>query len=140
MARVEVEIPEQFAFSTEVEVLYCHVNAAGHMGNDSLVGIINEARTRYLKQPGLNTIESESKGLINADLAVIYKSEAKHGETLVIDITAQAFQKYGCDFVYQVKEKVSGRVVAIAKTAMLMFDYEVSGLAQVPDHFEGLFS
>lgn len=139
MARVEIETPEQFPFSTEIEILYCHINAGSHVGNDSLVGLLNEARTRYFNSLETNPAGNREQGLINADLAVIYKSESRYGETLVFDLAAQNFQKYGCDLVYRVTEKKTGRLVALAKTAMLMFDYKTSQLTPVPENFERSF-
>jgi acyl-CoA thioesterase FadM len=110
------------------------------MGNDSLVGMLNEARTRYFNQLDFASLEKDGKGLINADLAVIYRSEAKHGEVLVFEVAAQAFQKHGCDFIYRVTERDSGRLIALAKTAMLMFDYKTNKLSLVSENFQHMFN
>ncbi|MRI35485.1 thioesterase [Endozoicomonas sp. OPT23] len=137
MARVEIILPESFSFETDVEIQITQINLAKHLGNHDLVGILNEARTRYFHS--INYQETTGRGLINADLAVVYKSEAKYGETLKIKIATSDFQKYGCDFVYRVSDKATGRLVAEAKTAMLMFDYETGKLAEVSAGFRDIF-
>ena len=138
MSRVVIDLPEQFSFRTEIDVLISHVNAANHVGNHEIVGILNEARVRYFKEIGYS--DNHERGLINADLAVVYKSESKYGDILVVEIAANAFQKYGCDFVFRVTEKNSGRLVTEAKMALLMFDYSIGKLVEVPENFEQFFS
>ena len=77
----------------------------------------------------------EGAMMINADLAVEYRSEAFHGDRLCIEVEATDFHKYGCDFVYRVSCKTDGRVVAIAKTGMLFFDYQQKKLQEAPAAF-----
>ena len=137
MARVDINLPERFSFETDIEILITQINLAKHLGNHELVGILNEARTRYFH--AINYQEDTGRGLINADLAVVYKSEAKYGETLKVEIATTDFQKYGCDFVYRVTDKATGRLVAKAKTAMLMFDYESGKLTEASAEFRDIF-
>ncbi len=137
MARVEISLPERFAFETYIEIQITQINLANHLGNHDLVGILNEARTRYFHS--IDYRQTTGRGMINADLAVVYKSEAKYGETLKVEIATTDFQKYGCDFVYRVTNKATGRLVAEAKTAMLMFDYGTGTLSEVSDNFKSMF-
>ena len=48
MARVKLEIPELLPFATELEVRVGDVNYGGHLGNDALLGLLHEARIRFL--------------------------------------------------------------------------------------------
>jgi acyl-CoA thioester hydrolase len=139
MARVSIELPETFAFSTELDVLIQHINAGQHLGNEQLVALLNEARVRFMESLPMASSGIQRGAFINADLAVIYKAEAHYGDTLKIEVTADDFSKYGCDFIYRVTRVKDGAVVAIAKTAMLMFDYEKNCLKPTPDNFAELF-
>jgi 4-hydroxybenzoyl-CoA thioesterase len=49
------------------------------------------------------------------------------------------FVKYGCDLVYRLSEKASGRVVAIAKTGIVFMNYAERKVVQVPGKFKKLF-
>ncbi len=74
-----------------------------------------------------------------ADSVIVYKSEAFPGETLAIEVGVTDFSRHGCDFVYRVTEKTSGREVARAKTGIVFFDYPQRKVQKVPQLFLDLF-
>ena len=123
MARVIIGMPDEFPFATEMEVRIEHINRGNHVGNDCLITFLNEARIRLFPENILE-LSLDDTGMIVADLAVIYKSEAKYGEVLRIQIAPGDYHKHGFDLFYQVTEASSGRVIAHAKTAMLLFDFK----------------
>lgn len=139
MARVSIPLPEHFPFSMELRVTINLINRGDHLGNDALVSCLNEARLQYLQVVFGTGSENMGFSMINADLAVIYKSEAFYGEVLNIEVAATEFSRHGCDLVYRVTEKQTGRLVALAKTAMLLFDLESRQLKTVPDDFQSRF-
>ena len=140
MARIKLDLPEHFPFATELRVRITDVNYSGHMGNDSLLGLLHEARVRFLKHCGFSELNICGIGLIMADSAIVYKSEAFPGERLEIAVTVTDFNSYGCDFVYRVTEKISGREVARAKTGIVFFDYARRVIQHVPPAFRELFA
>jgi 4-hydroxybenzoyl-CoA thioesterase len=48
VARVTVDLPEHFAFSTELALYAEHINYAQHLDNARLLGLVSEARVRWL--------------------------------------------------------------------------------------------
>jgi acyl-CoA thioester hydrolase len=140
MSRINIDLPESFAFSTEIDVLIQHINAGQHLANEQLVALLNEARMRFMATLPLAAYHIPLRSFINGDLAVIYKSEARHGDRLKIEVQAGDFHKYGCDFFYRVTQTRDNTAVAFAKTGMLMFDYEHKQLKTVPDNFPALFN
>jgi 4-hydroxybenzoyl-CoA thioesterase len=50
-------------------------------------------------------------------------------------MTANDFNKYGCDLVWQITDQVSGREVARGKHGIMFFDYGVRKPAQLPPAF-----
>jgi acyl-CoA thioesterase FadM len=139
MARVSLELPETFLFTTELAVRVTDINFAGHVGNDTLLSLLQEARSRFLAHYGLKDLDLFGLGMVITDAVVVYQSEAFHGDTLSIAVTVQDFNKYGCDFVYRVTEQRSGRAVARAKTGMVFFDYRERRVQPVPAPFLTLF-
>jgi len=139
MARVEIDLPEHFNFSTQVDVLIQHINIGRHLANEQLVALLNEARVRFMQSIAVEKSLAGSRSFINADLAVIYKAEAKYADTLQIEVAATDFHRYGCDFVYRVTRIQDNQLIAIAKTAMLSFDYETGKLAEVGEDFPQRF-
>lgn len=140
MARVEIDIPEKFHFSTEVTVLIQHINIGKHLANEQLLALLNEARIRYMSSLGDAVFGPIPRPFINADLAIIYKSEAFYGDVLTIEVAAQDFTKYGCDFVYRVIRKSDHAIIALAKTAMLQIDKDTGKLKPVSENFPSYFT
>ncbi len=139
MTRVRIELPEQFHFSTELLVRITDINFGGHLGNDSLMSLLNEARVRFLAEHGFTELDVFGASLIMADSVVTHRSEAFQGENLRVEITAGDFNKYGFDFLYRVTETGSGREVARAKTGMVFFDYKRRQIRPAPPEVVTLF-
>ena len=139
MARIKLNLPERFPFSTELRVRITDVNYGGHMGNDALLGLLHEARVQFLAHYALSELDICGAGIIMADSVIVYKSEAFPGELLELAVTVTDFNRYGCDFVYRVTEKASGREVARAKTGIVFFDYQQRAIQKVPQPFRDLF-
>ena len=53
MARIKLTLPENFNFSTNIEVRITDINYGGHLGNDSVLEIIHEARIRMLAEKAI---------------------------------------------------------------------------------------
>lgn len=140
MSRVDILVPEVFPFSTEIPLLMDHINAGGHFGNDAAVQLLNEARTRFLSRCGLSELDKARElSIVNADMAVSYRSEAFYGETLRIWVAATGFHRCGFDLVYKTEERDSGRLVNLAKTAHLLMSTRTRRAASEPDgYFDSL--
>jgi len=48
--RIKLELPEIMVFSTEIPVRITDINYGGHLGNDSILSIVQEARVRFLNK------------------------------------------------------------------------------------------
>ena len=67
-------------------------------------------------------MDVEGVGIVVADAAVQYRSEAFHGEVMVVRMAAADFSKYGCDLLWRMDDKASNREVARGKTGIVFFD------------------
>lgn len=94
MVRMKLNLPERFEFSTHLRIRVSDINYGGHLGNDAVLALIHEARLRYLKQWGFTETNIEGAGLIMTDSAIIYKTEAFHGEIVKVEVAASDFNKY----------------------------------------------
>lgn len=139
MARVELNLPASLPFATEITLRATDINYAGHLGNDRLVSLLQEARIRFLADRELEEMRMFGLGLVITDVAVVYESEAFRGERLRFEVGVNDFNRYGCDFVFRVTEVSSGRAVARAKTGMVFFDYDQRKVQPVPEGFRALF-
>ncbi|MBN4049594.1 thioesterase family protein [Bacteroidales bacterium AH-315-N07] len=135
MGRIKIELPAQFHFSTEIAVRIDDINYGGHLGNDSVLSIIHEARMQFLAHFGFKENDIGGVGLIMADTAIVYKSESFHGDILKVDVATGEFSKVGFDIFYRITNIKNDREVARAKTGMVCFDYEDKKIKPVPEEF-----
>ncbi|OQX22988.1 MAG: thioesterase [Desulfobacteraceae bacterium IS3] len=138
MARVKLNLPEHFEFSTEIPVRISDINYGGHLGNDAVLSLIHEARLRFFKKYGFTELDIAGVGLVLTDAVIVYKSEGFHGDILQIEVTRDDFNKYGCDFFYRLTNKDTGNEIAVAKTGIVFFDREKKKVAEVPEKFRNL--
>lgn len=69
------------------------------------------------------------------DVAIMYKSQGYAGDMLEIGMGIEDISRVGCDIVYSVTNKKSGKEVARAKTGIVFFDYKAEKLVQIPNEF-----
>jgi 4-hydroxybenzoyl-CoA thioesterase len=135
MARVTIELPEQFAFSTELDVRITDINYGNHLGNDALLGLLHEARVRFLAALGFSEFDCGGCGIIMCDAAIVYLAQARYGQTLVCDVAVQEPTRISCEIVYRMRDKVNNAEVARAKTGIVFFDYAQGKIARMPAAF-----
>lgn len=142
MARIKLDLPKEFIFSTALHVRVTDLNYGGHVGNDSILSIAHEARLRFIQYLGFKDEVSieDTVGIVVADAAVVYKSEAFYNDELVIKIGVDDFNKYGFDMYYEITNAKSGLEVARAKTGIVCLDYETRKLAMVPESLKKVIS
>ena len=135
MPRIQLTLPDIFPFSTTLQVYQSHINEAGHVDNAQLLSLVSEARQRFFHALGFKQLDVDGVGIVVADAALQYLSEAFYSEQLQVDVAANDFNKYGCDLVFRIQELTTQRPVAHAKTGIVFFDYQTRKVAPVPQAF-----
>jgi len=139
MARIKMEFPESFVYSTDIALRISDINYGGHLGHDAVLSLTHEARVRFFDEHGFTELNVDGPGIIMSDVAIVYKSEGFYGDTVVVEIAVCDFLKYGCDLVYRLREKETGREIALAKTGIVFMNYEERKVVAVPEKFKELF-
>ena len=140
MGRVKLALPEQFIFTTEIPVRISDVNYGGHLGNDSVLSIIHEARVRFLTTHGYSELNVCGAGLIQSDAVIIYKNEAFYGDIIVVEFALSDFSATGCDCFFRLTRQADGKEIVRAKTGIVFYDYEQKKILRVPAEFKQLAS
>jgi acyl-CoA thioesterase FadM len=140
MPRVELELPERFQFVTEIPLRITDINYGGHLGNDALLSLLHESRVQFLRQYGFTEMNVDGRSIIMTDAVLVYRSEGFYGDVARIEIAVSNMQSHGCDFIYKVTNKETGKELARAKTGILFYDYAEKKILQVPKKFKSLFS
>ena len=135
MARVHLDLPDKFLFAAEVTVRVADLNYGGHVGNDTILTLMQEARVLFYRSLGFqNEISFEgSVGQIITDAVLQYKAQSFLGDVLIIDIGVNEFNKYGFDMFYRLTNRSSGKEVARGKTGIVCFDYGRGKVASIPE-------
>lgn len=135
MARIKIELPSYFPFTTKIPVRITDINYGNHVGNDAILSIIHEARMQFLGQHGFSEMNVGGTGMIMCDVGIEFKSELFYGDTVIASVTTGDFSRIGFDIFYKF-EKLNGDkniLVASAKTGMICFDYSLKKIVAVPD-------
>ncbi|MFT6054350.1 MAG: acyl-CoA thioesterase FadM [Roseivirga sp.] len=134
MPRVKIELPIIFQFQTEIKVRISDINYGGHLGNDSVLSIIHEARFQFFNSLGYkDELSIEGFGTIQADVAIAYKGEAFHGETIKVQIAVDEISRKSFDLIYLLS--TPQKEIARAKTGIAMFDYSENKVVSLPGVF-----
>jgi acyl-CoA thioester hydrolase len=134
MARIEIQLPKNFIFKTEITVRVSDLNYGNHVGNDRILTLMQEARTLFYRSMGFESETSldGSIGQIVTDAAIVYKAESFLGDVLLFELAVENFNKYGFDVFYRISNTVSGKEVALGKTGIVGFDYVKHKIASMP--------
>ncbi|CAN5612775.1 thioesterase family protein [soil metagenome] len=135
MERVKIKLPATFNFSTTVKIRITDLNLGGHVGNDTFLSLLHEARHEFLKSYGYGETSFEGAGLIMADAAIEYKRELVQGDEVKISVAADGFDKFGFDLFYKMEVVTATKnfLAGKAKTGMLCFDYTNKKIDQIPE-------
>lgn len=136
MPRVHIDLPEQFPFFTEVPILASDINFANHLGNDRLMGLLQEARIRFFKWLGYNEADVEGSSMILGDAALQYLSEGFHGDVVRIEVNIGDFSRCGMDIYYRATNLTTGKLLCKAKTGLVFFNYTTRKVEAVPEKFK----
>jgi acyl-CoA thioesterase FadM len=140
MARIQLEFPEeQFYYSTHLTVRVTDINAANHLGNDSMISMISEARARFLFDAGIEATRGEHVSIIVTDLATTYRAEAYARDQLCFEVGIMDFNRYGGDIIFRITRPADGALIAMAKSGFVFFDYEAKKVVPMPAAFRDKF-
>ncbi|MBC7553185.1 MAG: acyl-CoA thioesterase [Taibaiella sp.] len=134
MARVKIKFPEEKPLITvSIPVRISDINYGGHVGNDSLLTIIHEARMMLLGSGGHTEMKAAGTSLIMADVMIAYKGEAFYNDILDIDIYAEEFTNASFSLLYKLTTARNGISLPVAdcKTGMVCYNYDIKKIDAV---------
>lgn len=136
MARVQIQIPDTSPRTVlHIPVRITDINYGNHLGNDSMVAVLHEARVQFLQQHGFTELNAGGTGLIMRDIAVSFEHESFYGDELTVDIYCGDVSGVSFQLIYEVTAVRDGQDILIAKAAstMVCFDYQKKKITALPD-------
>ncbi len=136
MARIKIDLPSAFSFSTTIPVRITDVNFGGHVGNDTILSLVHEARAQFFTYCGYTELDFAGAGTIMSDVAIEYKNQTYYGDTILAAVAVGEITKVAFDLYYKLEKKsADGKLlpVAFAKTWMVCYDYDLKKVTAIPE-------
>ena len=133
MPRLKLSVREYYGFTCEITVRTTDLNYGGHLGNDRLLSLIQEARVAFLAGYGWSELDFGGVSLIMGDTAVVYQAEAFAGDLLVFEVAAGEPSRSGFRIFYRVTRPADGQAIALVENGMACFDYQSRKVAALPE-------
>ncbi len=137
MARIKLEFPEQSLFSCQQSLRIADINYGQHLGHDTLISLLHEARCQWLASAGLTELNLDGQqkiGWVVAELAVNYLAEGFYPDQLTFELALGEQSAKGTEILQQVKRS-DGTPLALAKLGVVFFDYHSRKAVQAPEAF-----
>ncbi len=125
---------DDYRIVAEVPVRFSDTDALGHVNNAVYLSYLESARVDYLKKV-LGRSRVEDFGVIIARVEIDYKSPAYHQETMIVGCRVVEVGGSSMRMGYRVEDKATGRLVALAQTVMVAYDYALGRPRRVPEEW-----
>lgn len=137
MARIKLDFPDTFLFSTIIPVRITDLNYGNHLANDKVLSILHEARIQFFQHYGFSELDFAGVSVIMGDVAIEYKNQAFYADDLLIEVGVQDFSRVSFDIFYKISTK--DKIIAKAKTGIVTFDYKKNKVVEVPETIKEMF-
>ena len=135
MPRAILTEQKGYEFSHSLTVRTTDINYVGHLGNEALLGLVHEARARFLKVLNFNTMidDGQQVGLIIADMVVNFRSEAFAFDQLTIDCLIGELREKSFRLFHRIRREQ--QLIALIETGMMTFAYRDKSVVGLPGEF-----
>jgi len=140
MARLKITLPPNILTSVLIPVRITDINYGNHVGNNSIVEIIHEARVQFLKQHSSTELDLAGTSLIMSELLVEFKNEAYYNDLLKVKIFSGDISRVGFEFFYEISAKRNEQeiIIARAKTGMVCYNYTLKKVGAIPEKLKAM--
>ncbi|HEX4046472.1 MAG TPA: thioesterase family protein [Elusimicrobiota bacterium] len=123
-----------FKIVSDVQVRFSDTDALGHVNNAVYLSYLESARVDYLREL-LGAKKIEELGVIIARVEIDYKSPAFHHETMRVGCRVYEIGGSSIKMDYRVEDRDTGRLVALAKSVLVAYDYALGRPARVSEEW-----
>jgi acyl-CoA thioester hydrolase len=121
-------------FRHTLEVRFRDCDPMGHVNNAAYLTYLEQARFKHWQSLWgfhLSEFPGETPGVILARAEIDYKSPARYGDLLEVRIGLAGIGRTSFTYEYEIVDQQQ-RIVATAKTVLVMYDYTTSKPVPVP--------
>lgn len=133
MTRIKIQLPQTKVFETSLNIRISDINYGNHLGNDSVLSLMHEARFRFYKSLGYtDELSIDGVGTIQVDTAIQYKGEGFHGDQVVAEIYLGDTTAKSMDLYYRLSIHDADKVIALGKTGIAFYNYSQGKVSNMP--------
>lgn len=138
MSSLKSKLPEHFSFSCDIPLRITDLNYGGHVGNDRVLALLQEARVQFLAERGYSELKIGEAGLILTKAQLELRCELQYGYPLRAAVQAENFTSKGFDLFYKLETTLDGKptLAVLAITTMVCYDYEKKKVVDLPQHVQ----
>ncbi len=127
MSSLKSQLPEQFSFQCTIPLRITDLNYGGHVGNDRVMALLQEARVQFLATKGYSELQLDQAGMILTKAQFELRCELHYGYPLIAFVQVGNFTSKGFDLFYKLETTIEGRptLAVLALTTMVCYDYEM---------------
>lgn len=134
MSRIKIALPETKVFETTLKVRISDINYGNHLGNDSVLSLMHEARFQFYKSLGYtDELSIDGVGTIQVDTAIQYKGEGFHGDEITAEIFIGDTSSKSMDLYYRLSNSKANTMIALGKTGIAFYNYTERKVSNMPD-------
>lgn len=123
-------------YTENIPVVLAYINYGNHVGNDAYLSILQEARVGWLKKNNMGEMNiSENTGFLVTAAAIVYKSQAFHGDLLQVNLYVHEYTKKTFCMRYKIVNLTTAKTAAIAETEHVFYDYIIKKVVIAPESF-----
>ncbi len=123
---------KEFRAWVDVTVRFRDLDAMGHVNNAVYLTYLEHARVAYDRLVKIFFNSEEKSGFILARAEIDFKAPISLGEKVRVYIRAANWRQKSFDFIYRLESLSDGRLLALAKTVQVAFDYAAGRSAEIP--------
>ena len=126
---------DHYRFQYHTTIGIRDVNYGGHLGNDTLVSILHDARVRMLNVLGATELDlgDSETGIIMNELAVNYRAEGRLLENITVHSDIDGIKTASFKICHLVTRDEA--VIAIAETGIVAYNYSENRISTLPQRF-----
>jgi acyl-CoA thioester hydrolase len=128
----DISALQGFRFQRPVKVVFRDIDGMRHVNHAAYVTYLESARNEYWMQlTGIQNVEDFD--FVLAELTVRYQAAAKLGDDLIIACRVTELRRSSFLMEAVIVDAKSGKLMAEAHSAQVMYDYERDKTIPIPD-------
>jgi len=140
MARIKLKRQPHYQFHLRTTVGVSHINYGGHLGNDAVLRLCNEARGAMMRELGCSELDlgDGATAIVMTELAINYVGEGFLFDEVTIHTCMDRVGYFGFRVFHLLEKEADGAAVPVAlvETALSAFDGQSREIGEVPQGCE----